>query len=140
MASPSRPVLSASSLKTSERSLVPSVAQSQEWLEKKCNLASFTMLESRLKASVQLGLSEANQMGVSHLLELDGPSCEALEEVSSIDVLPHGSGKGCCLFGHGDHLGTGLGEVAADGCSSAWGILASGADRGDEGDHPNKMW
>ena len=79
-------------------------------------------------------------MGVSHLLELDGPSCEALEEVSSIDVLPHGCGKGCCLFGYGDHLGTGLGEVAVDGCSSAWGILVSGADRGDEGDHPNKTW
>ena len=54
---------------------MPSVAQSQEWLEKKHNLASFMMLESWLKASAQLGLSEVNQMGVSHLLELDGPSC-----------------------------------------------------------------
>ena len=79
-------------------------------------------------------------MGVSCLLELDGPSYEALEEVSSIDMLPHGSGEGCHLFGHWDHLGTGLGEAAADGCSSAWGILASGVDRGDEGDCPNKMW
>ena len=56
-------------------------------------------------------------MGVSCLLELDSPSCVAFAEVSSIDVLPHSSGKGCQLFGHGDHLGTGLGEVAADGCS-----------------------
>ena len=77
------------------------------------------MLESQLKASAQLGLSEANQMGVSHLLELDGPSCVACGEVWSIDVLPHGSGKGCCLFGCGDHLGTDWGEAAADGCSSA---------------------
>ena len=62
-------------------------------------------------------------MGVSLLLELDGPSCEAFEEVSSIDVLPHGSGKGCCLFDHGDCLGSGLGEAVADGCSSAWSVL-----------------
>ena len=27
-------------------------------------------------------------MGVSHLLELDGPSCVVFGEVSSIDVLP----------------------------------------------------
>ena len=79
-------------------------------------------------------------MGVSHLLELDGPSCVACGEVSSIDVLPHGSGEGCHLFGHGDHLGTDLGEAAADGCSSAGGVLASGADGGDKGDCPNKMW
>ena len=140
MASPSRPVLTASSLKTSERSLVPSVSQSQEWLEKKHNLASFMMSESWLKASAQLGLSEANQMGVSQLLEPDGPSCVAFGEVSSIDMLPHGSGEGCCLFGHGAHLGIDLGEAAVDGCCSARGILVSGADGGDEGDRPNKMW
>ena len=103
MASPSRLALSASSLKTSERSLVPSLTQLSGWLEKKCDLAPFTMSESWLKASAQLGLSEVDQMGVSHLLELDGPSCMALGEVSSIDVLPCGSGKGCCLLGHGDH-------------------------------------
>ena len=79
-------------------------------------------------------------MGVSHLLELDGPSCVACGEVSFIDVLPRGSGKGCHLFGHGDHLGTCLGEVAADGCSSTGDVLAGGADGDDEGDHPNKMW
>ena len=140
MASPRRLALSASSLKTLERSLVLSVAQLQEWLEKKHDLASFTMSESQLKASVQLGLSEANQLGVPHLLELDGPSCQAFGEVLSIDMFPHGSGKGCCLFGHGNHLGTGLGEMAVDGCSSAGSILASGADGGDGGDHPNKTW
>ena len=79
-------------------------------------------------------------MGVSHLLELDGPSCVAFGEVSSIDMLPCGSGKRYRLFGCGDHLGTDLGEVAVDGCSSAGGILASRADGGDEGDHPNNMW
>ena len=62
-------------------------------------------------------------MGVSHLLELDGPSCVALGEVSSTDKLPHGSGEGCHLFGHGDHLGTGLGEVTMDGCSPTGGVL-----------------
>ena len=140
MASPSRLAPSASSLKTSERSLVPSMAQSQEWVEKKCNLASFTRLESWLKASAQPGLREANQMGVSLLLELDGPSHEVFEEVSFMDMLPHGFGEGCCLFGLGDHLGTGLGEATADGCSSARGILVSEADVGDGGDCPNKMW
>ena len=79
-------------------------------------------------------------MGVSCLLELDVPSCVAFGEVSSIDVLPHGSGKGYCLFSHGDCLGTDLGEAAVDGCSSAVGDLEGGADGGDEGDHPNKTW
>ena len=50
------------------------------------------------------------------------------EEVSSMDVLPRGSGKGCHLFGHGDHLCSGLGEAVADGCSSAWSVLVNGAD------------
>ena len=53
------------------------------------------------------------QSGASLLLELDGPSCEALEEVSSMDMLTLGSGEGCHLFGHGDHLGSGLGEAAS---------------------------
>ena len=79
-------------------------------------------------------------MGASHLLELDGPCCMALGVVSSIDMLPCGSGKGCHLFGHGDHLGTGMGEAATGGCSSTGGALAGGADGGDGGDHPNKTW
>ena len=73
-------------------------------------------------------------------MELDGPSCVAFWEVLSIDVHPHGSGKGCHHFSHGDHLGTDLGEEAADGCSSTRGVIVGGADGGDEGDHPNKMW
>ena len=55
-------------------------------------------------------------------------------------MLSHSSGKGCHLFGHGDHLGTGLGEAAMDVCSSAMDILAGRADEDDEGDHPSKMW
>ena len=68
------------------------------------------------------------QSGASLPLELDGPSCEALEEVLSMDVLTLGSGEGCCLFGCGDHLGSELGEAAVDGCLSACGVLASGMD------------
>ena len=79
-------------------------------------------------------------MGVAHLLELVGPSCVACGEVSSIDVLSHGSGKGCHLFGHGDYLGTGLGEAAMDGCTSTGDVLAGRADGDDKGDCPNKTW
>ena len=86
------------------------------------------------------GLQRGKPEGVSLLLELDGPSCEALEEVSPIGMSPHGSGEGCHLFGLGDHLGTGLGEVTADGCSSARSILVSEADGGNGGDCPNRMW
>ena len=110
------------------------------WLKKKCDLASFTMLESQRKASAQLGLSEVNQMGASHLLELDGPSCMALGVVSSMDMLPCGSGEGCHLFGCGDHLGAGMGEAASGGCSSVRDALVGGADGGDGGDCPNKTW
>ena len=98
------------------------------------------ILESWRKTSAQLGLSEVNQAGASHLFELDGPSCIALGVVSCIDVLPHGSGEGSCLFGHADHLGFGVGEVAMGVCSSTRVALAGGADGGDRGDHPNKMW
>ena len=47
------------------------------WLEKKWILASFMMSDSQLKASAQLGLSEADQLRDPHLLELDVPSWEA---------------------------------------------------------------
>ena len=43
-----------------------------------------------------------------------------------MDMLTLGSGEGCHLFGHGNCLGSGLGEVAADDCSSALGVLANG--------------
>ena len=57
-----------------------------------------------------------------------------------MDVSPCGSGEESHLFGHGDCLDSALREAVADGCSSAWGVLANGIDRSDEGDHPNKMW
>ena len=68
------------------------------------------------------------QSAASLLLELYGPSCEALEEVSSMDMLTLGSGKGCHLFDHGDCLGSGLGGAAVDDCSSACGVVVSGMD------------
>ena len=94
--------------------------------------------ESQLKASVQLGFRETSQLAVSLLLELDGPSCEAVGEVSSMDVSPCESGKESHLFGCGDCLGSGLGGAVADGCSSARGVLANGVDQSDEGNHPNR--
>ena len=72
-----------------------------------------------------------NQAGASHLLGQGGPSCIALGVVSSIDMLPCGSGEGRCLFSHGDHLGTGMGEAAMGGCSSTRGALAGGTVEGD---------
>ena len=81
------------------------------------------ILESWRKASAQLGLSEVNQAGASHLLGLDGPSCIAFGAVPSIDMLPCGSGEGSHLFRQGDCLGAGVGGVAAGGCSSTRGAL-----------------
>ena len=140
MVSPSRPVLSASSLKISERSLVPSLTQSQGWVEKKCNLGFFYKVRVVAEGLHVAGLARSEPDGVSLLLELDGPSCEAFEEASSIDMLTCRSGKGCNLFGCGDCLGSGLGETFADGCSPAWSVLADGAEQSKEGNHPNKMW
>ena len=48
--------------------------------------------------------------------------------------------KDATFYGCGDHLGSGLREAVADGCSSAWSALVSAADQGKEGDHPNKRW
>ena len=116
---------------------MPSWTQLYEWLEKKCDLSSFMILESQRKASAQLGLSEVNQVGASHLLGLDGPSCIALGVVLTIDMLPCGSGKGSHLFGHGGLFGCWHGR---GGCSSARGALVGGADGGDRGDCLNKTW
>ena len=88
---------------------------------------------------MQLGFREASQSAVSLLLELDGPSCKAVGEVSSMDMSPCESGKESCLFGCGDCLGSSLGGAVADGCSSAWGVLVNGIDQSDEGNCPNKM-
>ena len=74
------------------------------------------------------------------LLELDGPSCKAMGEISSMDASPCASVEECHLFNHGDHLGSGLGEVVIGGCPSALGALVDGMDRSDDDGCPNKMW
>ena len=74
---------------------------------------------------MQLGLREKDQSAVFLLLELSSPSYKAMGEVSSMDVSLCGSGEGCHLFGHGGCLGSGLGEVFADGCLSVWVALVN---------------
>ena len=80
---------------------MPLMAKLQEWVGEGCGQASFTRSESWLRASVQLGLGEANQMGVSLLSELYGPSGGAFGEVSSMGMLPHGSGRGATFLAMG---------------------------------------
>ena len=75
---------------------------------------------------------------ISLLLEFNSPSCKAMGDILSMDMSPCESGKVSHLFGCGDCLGSGLGGAVADGYSSAWGVLANGIDRSDEGNHPNK--
>ena len=89
---------------------------------------------------MQLGFREEDQSAVFPLLEFDGPSCEAMGELSSMNVSPCSSVKECHLFGCGDCLGSGLGGVVAGGCPSAWGALPDGMDQSDDDDCPNKMW
>ena len=57
-----------------------------------------------------------------------------------MDVSPCASVEECHLFGCGDCLGSGLGEVIAGGCPSVWGALADRMDRKDDYDCPNKIW
>ena len=70
---PSRLTIAASHLNVLERLQLPSVVKLYECFKKNSLLASFTMSESQLNPSVQLGLSVLNQGGVSHLLGLGGP-------------------------------------------------------------------
>ena len=48
--------------------------------------------------------------------------------------------RNAAFFGHGDCLGSGLGEVVADGHPSTWGVLVNVMDQSDEGNCPNKTW
>ena len=57
-----------------------------------------------------------------------------------MDVSPCASVEEWCLFGCGDHLGSGLGGIVTGGRSSAWGALVNGMDQSDDDDGPNKMW
>ena len=96
-------------------------------------------LESHLKVSAWLGFREEYQSAVFPLLELDGPSCKAMGELSSMDVSPCASGEECHLFDWGDHLGSSLGGVVVGGHPCVWGALADGADWSDDDKFPNKM-
>ena len=79
------------------------------------------MLESWLNALAWLGLSVSNQGGISHLLGLEGPPKVVFGVALPIGMLSMESGKGCCLLGLGDCLGTSVGETAVIGCSSHGG-------------------
>ena len=57
-----------------------------------------------------------------------------------MDVSPCASVEKCHLFGCGDHLGSGLGEVVAGSCPSAHSALANLMDQSDDDGCPNKMW
>ena len=74
---------------------------------------------------MQLGFNVVNQIGgLLHFFGLDGPSCVALEVVSSIDVLPCGSGIGSHLFGLGVSFGCWQRrDSCMGGCSSVGGAL-----------------
>ena len=99
---PSRSVLMAICLNTSERLWVPSVVKLEECFEKNSLLASLTRSESRLNASVQLGLSALYQRGTSHLLELGGLPRITFRVVPPRGILSIGSGEGCHLLGLGN--------------------------------------
>ena len=76
------------------------------------------MSESLRKVSAQLGFSDLNQGGVSHLLGQGGPPIAATGVDPPSSMSPIGSGEGWCLFSLGDCLGIGMGGVAEDVCSS----------------------
>ena len=72
---------------------------------------------SWLNASEQLHISTLYKVGISHCLELGGPSEVALDVVPPRGVSSTGSGEGCCHLGLGECSGTGEGAAGADGCS-----------------------
>ena len=104
MAEPSNPAVSAICLKTSDRSCMPSMVKLGECLLKYSFLVSLTRLVSWLNASEWLCLSTLYQGGISHHLELGGPSKVALDVVLPRGMLSTGSGEGCHLLGLGGTL------------------------------------
>ena len=68
-----------------------------------------------------------------------GPPRVAFGVALPIGMLPIGPGKGCHLLGLGDCLGTGVGEAAIVGCSSAGGLFCGGMSGGNRGVCPNRM-
>ena len=67
-----------------------------------------------------------------------GPPKVAFGVMPPICVLSMGSGKGCHLLGLGDCLGTGVGELAAFGCSSMGEVLCGRTSGGDRGVCPSR--
>ena len=85
MAKPSNLAVLAIHLKTSDRSHVPSAVKLGGCLLKYSSLVSLTRLVSQLNASEWLHDSTLCKGGISHCLELGGPSGVALDV-----VLPRG--------------------------------------------------
>ena len=98
------------------------------------------MSESQLNASAWLGLNVFSQGGIFYLLGLGGPPKVAFGVASPIGMLSTGSGEGCCLLDFGDCLGTGVGEMAAVGCSSMGEVLCGRMSGGNRGVCPSRMW
>ena len=74
---------------------------------------------SQLNASEQVCLSTLFQGGISHCLELGGPSKVALDVVLPRGMLSTEPGEGCHLLGLGDCSGAGTGGAAGvDSCSA----------------------
>ena len=117
MAEPSSLALLAICLKTSDRSCMPSVVKLGECLLKYSFLASLTRLVSWLNASKRFCLSTLYQGGISHCLELGGPSEVALDMVLPTGMSSTGFGEGCCLLGLGECSSAREGGSAeTDGC------------------------
>ena len=69
-----------------------------------------------------------------------GPPKVAFGVAPPIGMLSMGCGKGCCLLGLGDCLGTGVGETAVVGCSSMGEVLCGNTSGGDRDGCPSRMW
>ena len=109
-------------------------------MEKYFLLASFTISESQLNASAQLGLSVVTHCGISHLLGLAGLPKVAFGVAPPIGMLSMGSGESCHLLGVGDCLGASVGEMVAVGCSSMGEVLCGETSGGNRGVCPSRMW
>ena len=69
-----------------------------------------------------------------------GPPKVAFGVAPPIGMFSMGSGKGCHLLGLEDCLGTGVGELAAVGCSSMGEVLCDNTSGGNGGVSPSRMW
>ena len=99
MAEPSNLVVSAICLKTSHMSHMPSIVKLGECFLKYSSLVSLTRLVPQLDASEWLCVSTLYKGGISHCLELGGPSEVALDVVPPRGMLSTVSGEGCHHLG-----------------------------------------